>query len=425
MLKIFIGILIVIATVYFLIKRYETRMVLFIPGLSMALISGTPMTALDAFADRMTTGGLITSICSVMGFTFALKATKCDQHLINSIVGFLSKFKSLLIPLSVLITFSINVAMPSAAGAAAAVGAILIPVLLSAGVSPAMAASTILAGTFGSVLNPGNPNNAFVAEIAGIEVIDVISTHAVASITAVIISAISLTIVAKFLKEDKGYIAAEVPIASSEDNEDLVSDFKPNPIFALVPIIPIVILVLGSTLVPALDMGVPQAMLIGTIVAIVVTRSDVQEVTKSFFNGMGNGYANIIGIIIAAAVFVSGMESIGLIDAFIDTLINNKGIVNIAGGFGPFLLGVVSGSGDAAILAFNEAVTPHAELFGMQIANLGGLATLGGSLGRTMSPIAGAAIVAAEIADVNPMELTKRVAPGIILAAIAGIVILG
>ena len=83
------------------------------------------------------------------------------------------------------------------------------------------------------------------------------------------------------------------------------------------------------------------------------------------------------------------MEAIGIVEAFINMLVNTESVVNIAATFGPFLLGVISGSGDAAAFAFNEAVTPHAQMFGLEIINMGSIAALGGALGRTMSPIAG------------------------------------
>ena len=146
--------------------------------------------------------------------------------------------------------------------------------------------------------------------------------------------------------------------------------------------------------------------------------------TKSFFTGMGDAFGNIFGIIIAAGTFVGGMKAIGLVDAFIKVLVSSTGIVNIAATFGPFLLGIVAGSGDAAAFAFNEAVTPHANQFGLQIVNMGSIATLGGALGRTMSPIAGAAIICASIAGVSPMELAKRNAPGMLIAVIVSMFIL-
>ena len=73
-------------------------------------------------------------------------------------------------------------------------------------------------------------------------------------------------------------------------------------------------------------------------------------------------------------------------------------------------MGVITGSGDAATLAFNEAVTPHAEAFGMSIPGLGALAFLTGALGRTMSPLAGVTILVSGIAMVSPIEVIKRTA---------------
>ena len=69
--------------------------------------------------------------------------------------------------------------------------------------------------------------------------------------------------------------------------------------------------------------------------------------------------------------------------------------------------------GDAATVAFNEAVTPHAAQFGLETMNMGSIAALGGTLGRTISPIAGATIICAGIAGVDPMEVCKRNALGI------------
>ena len=102
-------------------------------------------------------------------------------------------------------------------------------------------------------------------------------------------AAISIAVVAKFLNEDKGYIAKSEAAATSEVN---VETPKANLFYALVPILPIVILVLGSTILPALKMGVPQAMLIGAIIAIAVTRTNPQDVSKAFFDGMGSAYGN-------------------------------------------------------------------------------------------------------------------------------------
>lgn len=143
-----------------------------------------------------------------------------------------------------------------------------------------------------------------------------------------------------------------------------------------------------------------------------------------FFDGMGSAYGKIIGIIIAAGVFVSGLTVIGLVKFFIDAMLNNPAIIKLCAALGPFLLGLLTGSGDAATFAFNEAITPHALDFGMTEVQMGTMATLGGTLGRTMSPVAGATIICAGIAGINPMEITKRNAIPMLLALAVGMFIL-
>ena len=136
-----VGLFIVIATVYFLIKQYDARFVLLASGIIMACIGGVPMSSLDSFAKNMTNGGLIQAVCSVMGFAMVMKITQCDKHLINFMAKALSRFRPFLIPGVVFATYAVNVALPSAAGTAAAAGAIFVPLMMSAGVHPAMAAA--------------------------------------------------------------------------------------------------------------------------------------------------------------------------------------------------------------------------------------------------------------------------------------------
>ncbi|MDR2503740.1 MAG: C4-dicarboxylate transporter DcuC, partial [Deltaproteobacteria bacterium] len=172
-------------------------------------------------------------------------------------------------------------------------------------------------------------------------------------------------------------------------------------------------------------MTVPTAMLIGVVLGMLATRTNPTAAIKDFFKGAGDGYASIMGIIIAAGVFVAGIRACGLQQAGIEALQQASDAVKWAAGIGPFLLGMVSGSGDAAALAFNKAITPNATDFGMSIAQLGSIATLGAALGRTMSPLAGAAIVCAGLAGVNPVEIAKRNAPGMLIALVVIILMLG
>ncbi len=410
-----LGCILVLITLFLLIKRYEARMVLVAAGIVMCACAGNPMAALNSFAKGMS-NSMISSACSSMGFALVMRFTGCDKHLINFLAKGLTKVHFLIIPGVVLATFAVNMALPSAAGTAAAAGAIFIPIMMGAGIHPAMAAAAVKCGTYGSMLNPGLAHNPFVAKIAGVGVMDVIAYHYKANLASLVIAAITITAIAYFTKEHKDHIA---------EGLELEENFKVNYLYALMPIIPIAILLLGATgIVPIFKMGVAQAMIIGCILALAATRTNPAELTKSFFDGMGKAYADIIGIIISAGVFVAGMNAMGLVKAFTNAMLNNPAIVKIAASVGPFLLGLIVGSGDAATFAFNEAITPHAADFGMTPVQMGSMATLGGTLGRTMSPIAGATIIVAGIAGVNPMEIAKRNALPMVLAMIVGMSIL-
>lgn len=410
-----LGCILVLITLFLLIKRYEARMVLVAAGIVMCACAGNPMAALNSFAKGMGSS-MISSACSSMGFALVMRFTGCDKHLINFLAKGLTKVHFLIIPGVVLATFAVNMALPSAAGTAAAAGAIFIPIMMGAGIHPAMAAAAVKCGTYGSMLNPGLAHNPFVAKIAGVSVMDVIAFHYKANLASLVIAAITITVIAYMTHENKDHFA---------EGLELEENFKVNYLYALMPIIPIAILLLGATkIVPMFKMGVAQAMIIGCILALVVTRTNPAELTKSFFDGMGKAYADIIGIIISAGVFVAGMNAMGLVKAFTNAMLNNPAIVKIAASVGPFLLGLIVGSGDAATFAFNEAITPHAADFGMTPVQMGSMATLGGTLGRTMSPIAGATIIVAGIAGVNPMEIAKRNALPMVLAMVVGMTVL-
>ena len=416
---IYVGMLIIFLTGIAVVKRYEVRLVLFLSGLLMAALAGKPLAAIDAFAKAMVNPGLVTVILTVMAFACVMKLTQCDAHLIHMLAGVLRNCRPILIPGTVMITFLINIALPSAAGCSAAVGAIMIPTLISAGVHPAIAGAAIFAGTIGSVLSPGATHNPFVAKLANMDVLSVIAVHSQTTIISGLIGALVLTIVAYIRKEHRGY---QQP---GNESIDTKIDFKVNILKAVVPIVPLIMLLLGSKqlhIIP--EITVPQAMICGTILGYLVTLHNPQEISKAFFEAMGTAYAGVMGIIIAAATFTTGMQLIGLTDALIEAMKHSEGIVKLAATFGPFLIAVLCGSGDAATLAFNGAITPHAAQFGLGIAQLGSLAQLTGALGRTMSPLAGAAIICAQLAGVSPLEVAKRNAPGMLIAAVAAMFLL-
>lgn len=421
---IYIGIALVILTFWLIYKNYEARLVLFLSGVVMTLIGVTfggssvgLSDAVNAFVKQFVNGGLVPTFTTVMGFGYVMNYTKCADHLVNALVRPLSKVPMLVIPGAVIITWFLNIVLPSAVGIAAAVGVLLIPALIALKVRPVMAAAAVFLGTWGSVASPGlmfNPQVADIAyragEISSPDAMIVIMAEFMPALAGAIVSAILLAILAVFMKEGVG---SQVEVNASETGEK-PEELKINYLYALVPILPLFLLVIASKQVgwlPNKVFTVPCCMLIGTGVGLVIgliNHLKAGDISKKFCRGCGDAFCDVACLIAAAAVFASGMKSIGLTGTLVDAMKGSQSIAMASAVVGPWLMALVCGSGNAAALAFNEVITPHAADFGMTVVQLGAVAQVAAGLGRTISPVAGGVIVIASIAGVNPMDICKR-----------------
>lgn len=404
--------LILIGTVYFLMKRYEPRMVLFLSGLILCCIAFAPIEAFKGFSKAIKAAAVIETIAGSMAFAYVMQYTKCDAHLVHLLSkGLIKLGPKFLIPGAIFITAFVHMSVPSAAGCVASVGPVLIPILKGAGVKPVMAASILFAGTFGAtMLHPGFHQNVIVSEATGRSTVDIVANHFYIVLIVGLLVIIGETLVAYYLKEHKGYV-----------DKNLSEKFEMNILKALAPLVPLVLILLGAmNIIPALKvLKIAYAMIIGVMVLCLVTRTSPGEITKAFFKGFGDGFQSIYGIIICSGVFVAGLTTCGLLKVMIDFMKTNPDMARLTGAFGPFLLAVICGSGDAASLAFNQAITPLAASLGLDPMNLGSSAAFAGCLGRTMSPVAGCAMVCCALAGIdNPVDLAKRNAPVMITAVI-------
>ncbi len=400
-MMIWIALAIVVLTFALIIKKYETRLVLSLSGLAMALLGGNVGYAVTEFVKTMT-GGVVPTICTVLGFSYVMIYTKCSDHLVVFLTNCLKKVPFVIIPATVVVTWLLSIALPSAAGIAAAVGALLIPTLLAMGVKPAMAASAVYLGTWGNIISPGMALNPLLADIAKCDVMTVISRIVPSSFMGLAAATIALTAISIIFKEGVGS-------TKSETEKAKLSEFHVNYLYALIPVIPLIILILGSKQVALIPyIGVPESMLIGTALGMIVTRTNLAEAVKKFFKGTGDGYCDVIGLMCAAAMFCGGMKVIGLTGFLVEVMKDSQALAQLTAAVGPFAMAMVSGSGNAASLAFYGSVVPHAPEMGYGIIELGSVAQIAAGLGRTMSPVAAATIICAKFAGVNPMEIAKR-----------------
>lgn len=413
-----VGAVIVLAAIAGMVKRMEPRMLLLVAGILMCLVVLNPMAAFDAFRKSIA-GPVIQTIAGAMAFAYVMTYTKADQHLVHMLSNVLTKLSPVvLVPGGILITAFVHISVPSAAGCVASVGPVLAPILLGAGVAPVMVASILFCGTFGmTMLNPGFHQIAVVSQATGDAPAAIVANHfTVVCIVSVVVIAVE-TFVAFYLKEQKGYGKQLTP-----EEEAAYKNFKVNYLWALTPLLPLVLIMLGSTGTVAFlkPLKILDCMLIGAIALCVVTKTNPAKISIAYWEGFGKGITNIYSIIICSAVFVAGIQVTGLLQKMLDAMASNPALARITGSLGPFILAVVCGSGDAASVAFNQLVTPHAAEFGMIPMDLGALAAFTGCLGRTMSPFAGVTFVCMGLTGTtSPIEMVKRTAP----AMLAGLLV--
>ena len=405
----------IVLTLVALVKRCETRMVLLIAGFAMCIAAGDVMKAFQAFIKGMTNTTLVPAICSAMGFAAVVSASKCDEHLVAAVAAPLKKLGGLLIPVTTLITFGINIAIMSAAGTAACAGATFIPLLLRAGIRPAAAAAAVGGGTMcGLLLNPGCAHDIYVAKMAGVDVMTLIGQWLPFIVGFVVLATVVNSALAIFRFKDHKMTAEETAALKIEDKAQI----KVNYLKAVAPLVPLAVLLCATVWFPKAGVNVVCAMIIGILFIALITLKNPGELSKAFFKGMGTGYAQVIGLIVAAGVFSAGLTVKGTVAAFIETLKNANDLARWGASIGPFIMALGTGSAEAAIWAFNQAVTPHAASFGMQPSDLGLLAILAGQFGRTASPLAGAIIIVAGMAAADPVQVAKRLVPGMAVALI-------
>ena len=409
------GALIVLITFAAILKNLEARMVLILSGAAMALIAGIAGVegcfdgAMQAFISQLINESLVPTICACMGFSAVMEYTKCSSNLVYLLTRPLQKVRFAVVPGAILITWLINIVVMSAAGCAATVGTLLVPMMLGLGVHPATAAACILIGTWGNVMNPGQSFNVQVGELASMTGLEVVSSFTVVAVIAlaasiVLLTVIDITMVKKGNKQGAAYAAEP----GSADREAVKSaPVKINYFKALIPATPIIFLLLGNAgVLPNFDITV--WMLSCSVLGLLLDVRHVQDGVKQFFNGVGNSYRDIITLMAAASVFTFGRNAVGLTGALVDVMKNSTAIARLGAGFGPFIIAALSGSGNAAAIAFNTSITPHAADLGYAVEAMGSVAQIAAAIGRSASPVAGVTIICAKMAGVSPMDVVKR-----------------
>jgi DcuC family C4-dicarboxylate transporter len=410
-------------------RGLDVRMILMLGCLPLFAAKGQLPAMLTKLVGEMANPMTVVPICSAMGFAFVLKLTQCDQHLVQLLVGPLRRVKMLLIPGGIASGYVVNTTIVSQAGTASVLGPILIPLLRAGGLGPAQAGAVLLLGSSmgGELFNPGAVEMRKLAELTRLPGQQVVSRSAWLNLLAC-----STALGAFWLFAARRERRLAVTDPTSPQPPEVQGDntpFRINPLKAIVPLLPLLILSGESLLGPSSPFrsieGPPKilaAMLIGVVAAGLTSLKTAGGLAPAFFDGAGYAYHHVISLIVAASTFAEGIRLSGLIELVIQALVPWPVIAMAVGMVGPWCLAFVSGTGIAPAVAVMEFFVPAAGSMGVEPIRLGTLAALGAHFGRTMSPAAAVVMVSARLAQVKPSDLIRHVAPPLLAG---GAVLLG
>lgn len=418
-----LSLIVVAAAVYFMVRRFEVRLVLLASGLVLGLIAGRPLLLFDTFTRAMV-AGMVGPICAAMGFAAVVSATGCDKHLVHLLLLPIRRVRPLMLPGGVLVAYLVNMAVSSQTSTAAAIGPILVPLLLAAGFSKEVAGAALLLGASfgGDLLNPGAQDVVAIASVASISAPQLSARVIPASVAG----AITAALVFAFLNRRREAMP-------SMEGQPATEEFRVSVLHALVPVVPIAMLLLayggfeplafliatppGEEWKPfAGSLPIVRAMLIGVVLVLMVAHRHIQRLTRTMFTGIGEAYGTIISLTITAQCFGAGVAAVGLSAKLLEMARAFGFLAVLAAGF-PWALSLLSGSGSGPILTFAQTFLP-----GLGPADdavrLAALACFGGAFGRTMSPVAAVVVYCSGLVAVSPIALIRRLAPAILAGAI-------
>lgn len=447
----------VILVVWMLIKKMDIKITLFGIGIilmyialamgngiaikefqSSGLVALDPLKAvIDQFKSTLPAAGFIILILG--GYSAYMTSIKANDVTVNTLTKPIKNIKSvyILVPIVFLIGNLLSLVIPSASNLAIILLATLYPVLRKAGMSP-LTAAAVIATTATVMPTPLGGDNVAIAtelakypEFAGLTVTDyVLRYHAMVSVPTLLLMAGAHFFWQKFMDKKQGVI--EENEVDLKEVEEIKGGFLYKFVYTLLPIFPIILLIavylIRSLTGSSIDISVEVASLISFIVAIICeiirtkNPSEVLKGTEDFFKGMGNAFP-IVALLVAASVFVLGLNSIGLISSLQAAMLSVQG-----SGMGfvlpliliglTVLIVLLSGSGTALFYALVPLMVPLAAAAGISAIALTVPMGLAGNLMRAVSPVSAVVVIVAGAVKVNPLDIVKRTS----IPMIAGVI---
>src|SRR6185312_13674882 len=168
----FAALVVIALAVWAIVRRIDVRLVLLLAALGLGCLAGRVEVIVQKFLMGLTNGQFVIPIGCSLGFVYVLRQTGCDRHLVHLLVRPIRRVRFLLIPGTVVVGALVNIPVVSQMSTAVLVGAVLVPLLRAARISPVTTGAALLLGSSlgGDLLNPGAPEVRTVSEASKIPI---------------------------------------------------------------------------------------------------------------------------------------------------------------------------------------------------------------------------------------------------------------
>ena len=439
-LAVIVTLLYIVIVATLVIKKYNSVFVFLVSGMMILLLSAifgggsimgdktTGNAVIDVFAYaanafKSNASGVGLTLMMVTGYAVYMSHIGASTKLAYLATKPLSKIKNPYIVLSMLFIIGtlLKLVITSHAGLAMLLMAIAFPILTSLGISKLSAATVMIMCGFVD-WGPNDSSAIFAAEnVVGMPMMNYFLTYqGKAAAILILICAVFLPIYLRHMdKKDAstGSVAAKT---------EMPRDSSCPACYAVLPIVPLVLITVFS-FIPSIKMDVVTANLLGLFFVFIlelVRRRDRKEVTNDFnvvMKAMGNSFANVVSILIGAAVFAEAIKLLGGITIISNVLASVKSapIITMAlMSMITFFAGMLLGSGNASWYAFGPLVPDVTAQMGVSTATIALPMQLSSGIGRCMSPVAGVVIAISGMAELEIMDIVKRCSvPAIVMFA--------
>lgn len=376
----------------------------------------------NLFSSRL--AGLGLTLMSIAGFSRYMDHINASRALFAIFEKPLNSVKSpyMLLVVSFLVTQILVIFIPSHAGLGMLLMVTMYPILLRSGVSKLSALGVIGCCQFIDH-GPGSGNVIMASKTASLDpAIYFVEYQLPVTIPIIIAVAMTHFIVQRWWDKRDGFVFNPADIDDSKEEGG-----RPPLIYALLPIIPLIMIIGFSPLVKSpIKMEVTTAMIISTLIAMIFemfrTKNPKQvfDSLMLFFEGMGKQFVLVVSLILCGEFFANGLLHIGAVDTLItaaqDSGFGVKAMIIVMSAI-LALSAFLMGSGNAAFFSF-AALTPKIAAFlKVDVVTLILPMQIMTSFGRTASPITAAIVAISGIADVSPFQVVKRTAIPMAVAA--------